>query len=171
MLKRVSDDYIINVLQNHEELMKAVRQQLANIFASKDENGLIVCASLYKENSGGSRTNEVHDLSDVLDRYNKLCHEWTMSVQSNVRSLIEMQETINRIMACYNNLPFDCRYILEQLYIDNQYKEGLAKLIKENQRSRATILRLRKTAIDTMKKLYNSKLTNLELYNKYDEYR
>ena len=89
MLKKISDDYIINVLQNHEALMKAARQQLVDIFKSKDENGMIVCASLYKEDSGSSRTNDVHDLSDVLDRYNRLCHEWTMSVQSNVRSLIE----------------------------------------------------------------------------------
>ena len=171
MLKKISDDYIINVLQNHEALMKAARQQLVDIFKSKDENGMIVCASLYKEDSGSSRTNDVHDLSDVLDRYNRLCHEWTMSVQSNVRSLIERQETINRIMACYNNLSFDYQHVLNMLYINNSYKEGLSELINEYKKGRTTILRMRKSAIEAIKEMYNSELTNLELYRKFNKYR
>ena len=53
---------------------------------------------------------------------------------------------------------------MEQLYIKQQFKEGMQILIKELDRSRASILRFRKDAISTIKAMYDSEQSNLELY-------
>ena len=74
-------------------------------------------------------------------------------------------------MACYNNLSFDYQHVLNMLYINNSYKEGLSELINEYKKGRTTILRMRKSAIEAIKEMYNSELTNLALYRKFNKYR
>jgi len=83
---------------------------------------------------------------------------------ANVRSLIETQETIYRIMACYNNLEQEQKYVLEQLYIKHSFKEGVQILMKELDRSRTSILNFRKSAMQNVKNMYDSEQSNLELY-------
>ncbi len=178
MLRKISEDYIVNVLKNHEQLTVNCQQELLNIFKNKDEVGMIESASMTrKEADGSAPTNALVDLQNVLEIYFKLSEEWEKSVQANIRFLLETQETIYRIMACYNNLPIDFRYILEQLYIKNtSFKEGMFYLINKLDRSRASILRFRKEALNNIKKMYDSNMSNLELYNQMikdgkDKYR
>ena len=147
MLRRVTEDYIVNVLKNHDQIVLNCQIELLNIFKDKDEVGMIESASMSrKEPDGSAPTNSLTDLQNVLEQYFKLNEEWEKSILANVRSLIETQETIYRIMACYNNLEQEQKYVLEQLYIKQQFKEGMQILIKELDRSRASILRFRKNA-------------------------
>lgn len=37
MLRRISEDYIVNVLKNHDQLILGCQVELINIFKSKDE--------------------------------------------------------------------------------------------------------------------------------------
>ena len=165
MLRRISEDYIVNVLKNHDQLILSCQVELINIFKSKDEVGMIESASMTrKEPDGSAPSNTLVDLQNVLDQYFRLNEEWEKSILANVRSLIETQETVYRIMACYNNLEQEQNYVLEQLYIKQQFKEGMQILIKEMDRSRASILRFRKDAISTIKAMYDSEQSNLELY-------
>lgn len=165
MLRRISEDYIVNVLKNHDQLILSCQVELINIFKSKDEVGMIESASMTrKEPDGSAPSNTLVDLQNVLDQYFRLNEEWEKSILANVRSLIETQETVYRIMACYNNLEQEQKYVLEQLYIKQQFKEGMQILIKELDRSRTSILRFRKDAISTIKAMYDSEQSNLELY-------
>ena len=45
MLRRISEDYIVNVLKNHDQLILSCQVELINIFKSKDEVGMIESAS------------------------------------------------------------------------------------------------------------------------------
>ena len=40
MLRRISEDYIVNVLKNHDQLVLNCQIELVNIFKSKDEVGM-----------------------------------------------------------------------------------------------------------------------------------
>ena len=165
MLRRISEDYIVNVLKNHDQLVLNCQIELVNIFKSKDEVGMIESASMTrKESIGSAPTNSLTDLQNVLEQYFRLNDEWEKSVLANVRALIETQETIYRIMACYNNLEQEQRHILEQLYIKHTFKEGIQILMKELDRSRTSILNFRKSAIENLKSMYDSNQSNLELY-------
>ena len=165
MLRRVTEDYIVNVLKNHDQLVLNCQIELLNIFKDKDEIGMIESASMSrKEPDGSAPTNSLTDLQNVLEQYFRLTEEWRMSIYANVRTLIETQETIYRIMACFNNLEQEQRYVLEQLYIKHTFKEGIQILMKELDRSRTSILNFRKNAIETVKSMYDSNQSNLELY-------
>ena len=165
MLRRISEDYIVNVLKNHDQLILSCQVELINIFKSKDEVGMIESASMTrKEPDGSAPTNTLVDLQNVLEQYFKLNEEWEKSILANVRSLIETQETIYRIMACYNNLEQEQKYVLEQLYIKHSFKEGVQILMKELDRSRTSILNFRKSAMQNVKNMYDSEQSNLELY-------
>lgn len=165
MLRRVTEDYIVNVLKNHDQLVLNCQIELLNIFKDKDEVGMIESASMSrKEPDGSAPTNSLTDLQNVLEQYFRLSEEWRMSIYANVRTLIETQETIYRIMACFNNLEQEQRYVLEQLYIKHTFKEGIQILMKELDRSRTSILNFRKNAIENVKSMYDSNQSNLELY-------
>lgn len=115
MLRRVTEDYIVNVLKNHDQIVLNCQIELLNIFKDKDEVGMIESASMSrKEPDGSAPTNSLTDLQNVLEQYFRLSEEWRMSIYANVRTLIETQETIYRIMACFNNLEQEQRYVLEQ---------------------------------------------------------
>lgn len=165
MLRRVTEDYIVNVLKNHNQIVLNCQIELLNIFKDKDEVGMIESASMSrKEPDGSAPTNSITDLQNVLEQYFRLNEEWRMSIYANVRTLIETQETIYRIMACFNNLEQEQRYVLEQLYIKHTFKEGIQILMKELDRSRTSILNFRKNAIENVKSMYDSNQSNLELY-------
>lgn len=165
MLRRVTEDYIVNVLKNHDQIVLNCQIELLNIFKNKDEVGMIESASMSrKEPDGSAPTNSLTDLQNVLEQYFRLSEEWRMSIYANVRTLIETQETIYRIMACFNNLEQEQRYVLEQLYIKHTFKEGIQILMKELDRSRTSILNFRKNAIENVKSMYDSNQSNLELY-------
>lgn len=166
MLRRVTEDYIVNVLKNHDQIVLNCQIELLNIFKDKDEVGMIESASMSrKEPDGSAPTNSLTDLQNVLEQYFRLNEEWRMSIYANVRTLIETQETIYRIMACFNNLEQEQRYVLEQLYIKHTFKEGIQILMKELDRSRTSILNFRKNAIENVKSMYDSNQSNLELYD------
>ena len=165
MLRRVTEDYIVNVLKNHDQIVLNCQIELLNIFKDKDEVGMIESASMSrKEPDGSAPTNSLTDLQNVLEQYFRLNEEWRMSIYANVRTLIETQETIYRIMACFNNLEQEQRYVLEQLYIKHTFKEGIQILMKELDRSRTSILNFRKNAIENVKSMYDNNQSNLELY-------
>lgn len=165
MLRRVTENYIVNVLKNHDQIVLNCQIELLNIFKDKDEVGMIESASMSrKEPDGSAPTNSLTDLQNVLEQYFRLNEEWRMSIYANVRTLIETQETIYRIMACFNNLEQEQRYVLEQLYIKHTFKEGIQILMKELDRSRTSILNFRKNAIENVKSMYDSNQSNLELY-------
>ena len=165
MLRRVTEDYIVNVLKNHDQIVLNCQIELLNIFKDKDEVGMIESASMSrKEPDGSAPTNSLTDLQNVLEQYFRLNEEWRMGIYANVRTLIETQETIYRIMACFNNLEQEQRYALEQLYIKHTFKEGIQILMKELDRSRTSILNFRKNAIENVKSMYDSNQSNLELY-------
>ena len=164
-MRRVTEDYIVNVLKNHDQIVLNCQIELLNIFKDKDEVGMIESASMSrKEPDGSAPTNSLTDLQNVLEQYFRLSEEWRMSIYANVRTLIETQETIYRIMACFNNLEQEQRYVLEQLYIKHTFKEGIQILMKELDRSRTSILNFRKNAIENVKSMYDSNQSNLELY-------
>ena len=48
MLRRVTEDYIVNVLKNHDQIVLNCQIELLNIFKDKDEVGMIESASSHR---------------------------------------------------------------------------------------------------------------------------
>lgn len=176
MYKYVSEEIVVNVIKSQNEMITKIHKELIKIFSSKDVNDFIAAATFHSElHEATSKTNAKHDLHDVYEQYCKINREWDMSVRSYARDLVERLETINRIIACYNNLAQKEKLVLDMLYVQHSFKEGKVILDKEHNIPERTALRIRKTAIDNILNMYNSVSTNLELYkvddNKKVKYR
>ena len=176
MYKDVSEELVVNVIKSQNEMITKIHQELIKIFTTADTDDFISAATFHSElNEATSKTNARHDLHDVYEQYCKINKEWDMSVKSYARDLVERLETINRIVACINNLSQKEKNILNTLYVKNAYKEGIAVLDKEYGMPERTVCRIRKTAINNIIKMYYSTATNLELYketeNKNKKYR
>ena len=172
MYKDVSEELVVKVIKSQNEMIAKIHHELIKIFSSTDNDDLIFAATFHSElHEATSKTNAKHDLHDVYEQYCRINREWDMSVKSYARDLVE---TINRIIACYNNLAQKEKLVLDMLYIQYSFKEGKNILDKQNNIPERTALRIRKTAIDNILKMYHSTATNLELYkddNKNNKYR
>lgn len=175
MYKDVSEELVVKVIKSQNEMIAKIHQELIKIFSSTDNDDFISAATFHSElHEATSKTNAKHDLHDVYEQYCRINREWDMSVRSYARDLVERLETINRIIACYNNLAQKEKLVLDMLYIQYSFKEGKNVLDKQNNIPERTALRIRKTAIDNILKMYHSTASNLELYkddNKKNKYR
>ncbi len=166
MYKDISEDIVISIIKSKDEMIAKIHTELIKIFTSIDTDDFISAATFNSQlRETTSKTNAKHDLHDVYEQYCKINHEWSMSVKLYARDLVERLETINRIVACFNNLPEQEKNVLVMLYIKHPFKEGKKILEAEYQISARTILRVRRVAIDKIIKMYYSNASNLELYN------
>lgn len=176
MYKDVTEEFVVNVIKTQTKMIAQIHKELLKIFSSSGNDDLITAATFHSElHEATSKTNAKHDLHDVYEQYRKINYEWDMSVKSYARELVEKLESINRIIACYNNLKQKEKLVLDMLYIQRNFKEGKVILDKEHNIPERTALRIRKTAIDNILKMYYSSSSNLELYkvdkNKNNKYR
>ena len=73
MLRRICEDYIVNVLKNHDQLILSCQVELINIFKSKDEVGMIESASMTrKEPDGSAPTNSRFNNLDFVKGSNDI---------------------------------------------------------------------------------------------------
>lgn len=174
MYKDVSEELVVNVIKSQNDMIAKIHRELIKIFTTTDTSDFISAATFHSElHEATSKTNAKHDLHDVYEQYRKINYEWDMSVKSYARELVEKLESINRIIACYNNLQQKEKLVLDMLYIQHNFKEGKVILDKEHNIPERTALRIRKTAIDNILKMYYSASSNLELYttDKNNKYR
>lgn len=175
MYKDVSEELVVKVIKSQNEMIAKIHQELIKIFSSKDNDDFISAATFHSElHEATSKTNAKHDLHDVYEQYCRINNEWDMSVRTYARDLVERLETINRIIACYNNLAQKEKLVIDMLYVQYSFKEGKIILDKEYNIQERTAMRIRKKAIDNILKMYHSTATNLELYkndNKNNKYR
>ena len=176
MYKDVSEELVVNVIKSQNDMIAKIHRELIKIFTTTDTSDFISAATFHSElHEATSKTNARHDLHDVYEQYRKINYEWDMSVKSYARDLVERLGTINRIVACFNNLSQKEKLVLDTLYVKHSFKEGKVILDKEHNIPERTALRIRKTAIDNILKMYYSASSNLELYktdrNKNNKYR
>lgn len=176
MYKDVSEELVVNVIKSQNDMIAKIHRELIKIFTTTDTSDFISAATFHSElHEATSKTNARHDLHDVYEQYCKINKEWGMSVKSYARDLVERLETINRIVACFNNLSQKEKLVLDTLYVKYSFKEGKLILDKEHNIPERTALRIRKMAIDNILKMYYSASSNLELYktdrNKNNKYR
>lgn len=70
MLRRINEDYIVNVLKNHDQLILSCQVELINIFKSKDEiESTIECAIIrFQVDSNDKESLQQED----YDKYTRL---------------------------------------------------------------------------------------------------
>lgn len=172
MYKQIYDELIIETLSNYKNMSAQITSNIESILMnlSGDEELMTVASMPGKSGENDGKSNSFHDLSDVYDDFLKLKERQATEIRIQIRELIEKQETLNRIMACYYVLPLELQEVLDYLYISStNLKEGKINYIEKYQCEIRTIERRRKRAIESIKLLYKKDWSKEELFKK--EYR
>ena len=123
-----------------------------------------------KTNDGDGDAGKFYDLSDVYEDFIKLKEKQAVEARLQIRELIERQETLNRIMACFYVLPIEAQEVLDYLYVANDCsKEGRIQYMSKYQCDSRSVTRRRRDALNLIKVLYKKDWTQEEIY--MHEYR
>lgn len=171
MYSEISEKYIIETLQSYEEktalLRKEMCQQYAQLYARDTDT---LDAAVYHSLNTNVPLSDNSDISDIIkiyERYQKMENKKILDIKLVMRDIVEEQETMNRIMAAYHSLDERQKDILSHLYIENPeitIKIKTYDLAEKYKYSCQNILKIRKKAIDQIMNLYNSDLTQFEIY-------
>lgn len=167
MWNTITDDYIKRVLNNHQELLAAIHERILELYHEMEDSDEVIKQATFgggQENIGGGRSSEKKDLTDIMLRHFKLLKAQSQEIRIEMMRLVEEQETINRIWCCFEALDKDVKQILTELYVrGHPYKEVESEAQKNKDISRTTFERMRKSGFDEIKRLYDSRLTNVDI--------
>ena len=160
MYKVITEELIISVIGTSSEQITEINKKIESAFANMaTDSELMEAASMPGTHYGLTRGCGQHSLSDTYEQYIKM----------RERALTEKQETINRIISCYNVLTIDEHQTLEYLYEKYDFQTGLMNLKREKDVSKSTIIRWRKNALLHIKELYDSSLSNIDIYQYFGD--
>ena len=122
MYKVITEELITSVIGTSEEqiIEKKIESAFANMATDSD---LMEAASMPGTQYGLQRGGGQHSLSDTYEQYIRMRERQQIETNAYVRALTEKQETINRIISCYNVLTTDEHQALEYLYEGKHYIE------------------------------------------------
>lgn len=186
MYKDITEKYIIQTLQCYEEKTAALRREMsaqyAQLFAG--DSDVMNCAAYPQMHSNVAVTDhsDVLDVIEIYEKYQKLERKKVFDIKFTMRDIVEEQETMNRIMAAFLALEDKQRELLLSLYArDTQTTVAAAvtEYAEKYQLCDKTVYRMRKKALKKIKDLYDSDLTQAEIYkckrtaclNNIDKYR
>lgn len=167
MYKMISDNFITDTIARYNNLTDDINNRIEDVFSQiVSDSELMQVASMPGQAYDALSFSDslAYDITDTYRKYRQMKTQQMLDARANIRSAMEKQETMNRIMVCYNILPENEHKTLEYLYERFNYKDGLAQLMKDCKVSESTALRRRTAGIKHIRELYGSDLSNTELY-------
>lgn len=171
MYKNISDTFILKTLGNYTARTEQLYRQMASCYrqlAKDDALTDVVFPSLDgKEINVKHSIAYFHDISETYEKYKSLARSRTQDILHFMRNIVEEQESMNRILSSYEALNEKEKDILYILYIktpDAKREDAVRALEKKYYYSRGTIFRWRRSALNHIRELYDSNLTQAEIY-------
>lgn len=170
MRKEITSAMIKETLINYHtrtaEINKEMIQSYEKAHANSDE---FIQAATFKQ-----RTNEFHpkskdstDISVMYERYLMIVDNNIDDILAFMTTIIDEQETMNRIMVAYSVLPANEKKLLYLLY-QNQTHEKMQEIMKKystlSSITLRSVYRLKSKAFFHIKEIYQSPLTHAEIY-------
>ncbi len=171
MFKEISEEFVVRTLQNYAIYTDTNRNEVRRLYSQlatkqtwENREDIIKAVSLGK-GAGEivtTHSNIVKDLSYIYERFHDLYMEDLRNTRIRIRHVGEIQETMDRIEACYKALsPSEEYIVLMYLYeVNETYSAGLIDAEKKLKMSERSIKRRRKRAIEKIMELYYSDMTN-----------
>ena len=171
MYKEISEKYIIQTLQCYEEKTIALRREMSKqysqLFCRDNDVMKSVAYSQMHYNATATDISDILDVIEIYEKYQKLEKKKIFDIKFTMRDIVEEQESMNRIMAAFSVLDDQQRELLTYLYIDNPKKivtAAISEYAEKYELCDMTIYRLRKKSLKKIKEIYDSDLTQAEIY-------
>lgn len=163
-MRMVDEALVKKVLSNYEKLKIEVKHKLKIFYEElADEDDSLLSEVAYKkinyDKIGGS-SNNINDLSSVIENHQRLVRERGKEVRKIMSELMKQQEMYHRIWSCFNLLDTDAYETLTRLYRNN---ELYVTVESDSGLSHRSFEKRRKQAIEDIIRLYHGELTNDEI--------
>ncbi len=156
-------NYIKMVLSGDDKkLQKSFFNLLELNHMQCDTDDMIRSLSVKADDFTGTSA-RLHDVSSLLLRRRQLMEEQKKEIQCEMWRLMEEEETVRRIWACYRGLEGEEFQIVRALYAERQLYSAVER---ESGMSHGTFEKKRAAAIRKIQSLYHSELDNLAIITK-----
>ena len=169
MQKEITSAMIEQTLKNYskrtEEISKEMFQSYERIHINPNE--FIETATLGREQNDFIKKTNIADATTLYERYQKIMNNNIGDTLVLMATLMDEQETMNRIMTAYDVLPSNEKKLLQFLYQGKTQDKTEAAIHEYSMICSITIrsgYRLRAKAFLHIKKIYQSNLTHAEIY-------
>ena len=174
MFREISDSFVISTVQNYaaysnanQDEVRRLYSMLAQQLSREHEEDIIKALSLAHLNINDMlvESNEFKDISNVYEHFHEIYMQELKNTRKRICHVWEMQDSMNRIMACYKSLSPTLEYLTLQ-YLYERYKtysKGLKMAKKELGLSESSLKRYRKEGVDRIIELYKSELSNQDM--------
>lgn len=168
-MRSLDEAAVKDILQNREKKIDNIHRKMISLYQELERNDEVLETVAYPKTelsgmSGGKGTHK--DLGDVLLQYNRQICNRNEEIRKIMWELVEEEDSISRLWACFYALNDPFYSILNALYVENQ----LYQAVENNfDMSHKTFEKYRQRGIELLLLFYNSDESIAKLMRSYSK--
>lgn len=168
-MRSLDEAAVKDILQNREKKIDNIHRKMISLYQELERNDEVLETVAYPKTelsgmSGGKGNHK--DLGDVLLQYNRQICNRNEEIRKIMWELVEEEDSISRLWACFYALNDPFYSILNALYVENQ----LYQAVENNfDMSHKTFEKYRQRGIELLLLFYNSDESIAKLMRSYSK--
>ena len=168
-MRSLDEAAVKDILQNREKKIDNIHRKMISLYQELERNDEVLETVAYPKTelsgmSGGKGNHK--DLGDVLLQYNRQICNRNEEIRKIMWELVEEEDSISRLWACFYALNDPFYSILNALYVENQ----LYQAVENNfDMSHKTFEKYRQRGIELLLLFYNSDESIAKLMRTYSK--
>lgn len=168
-MRSLDEAAVKDILQNREKKIDNIHRKMISLYQELERNDEVLETVAYPKTelsgmSGGKGNHK--DLGDVLLQYNRQICNRNEEIRKIMWELVEEEDSISRLWACFYALNDPFYSILNALYVENQ----LYQVVENNfDMSHKTFEKYRQRGIELLLLFYNSDESIAKLMRSYSK--
>ena len=167
MNNKISEAAVKDILRNREKKIENIHKKMYSLHKELESTDEVLEAAALPavKSDGMPGSHGTHqDLSDVYITYQKQLKDRNEEIRKIMWALVEEEERISRVFACYYALDDPYYSILNAIYVENQLYQSVEN---DFEMSHKTFEKNRQHAILLIIKFYESGESIADLMNRY----
>lgn len=152
--------YVKKVLSGYEGKLEEIEQRILELCRMQNDTDELIRSLSVQAGDLTGNNPKMKDVSSLILRHKRLTEERKKEIQCEMWRLMEEEETIKRIWACYRALDGEEFWIIRALYVEKQL---YAAVEKQSGMSHGKFEKKRSDAMKKIQKLYNSSMDNVSI--------
>ena len=168
-MRSLDEAAVKDILQNREKKIDNIHRKMISLYQELERNDEVLETVAYPKTelsgmSGGKGNHK--DLGDVLLQYNRQICNRNEEIRKIMWELVEEEDSISRLWACFYALNDPFYSILNALYVENQLYQAVENNLDM---SHKTFEKYRQRGIELLLLFYNSDESIAKLMRSYSK--
>lgn len=161
-MRNIDAEWIKKVLGERRNLQAKIHKRILTMYDELYDTDERIRSATFPGADENNKIQAPKDLFMVLQREQNMYHQQEKEIRQILYRLTQELEAINRTWICYQILGSPAHEILKGLYVDNRLYHDVEEEIGLNHR---IFEETREAAIETIIRLYQSSLSNVDIIN------